>query len=763
MFFTPFGNRKYEGGKVSFFDLIDKSEMSRILIEGFAIGWGYKIPFGMLYKPKDKALKHGRMIRNDKEVNEILEQMEMRKWTVMSVYLVMPEMTHELEWKVDPTAVPHVPTARKLKHCVIEELPPNCDVVPDVVEIPADMNKGKHVNKTYQSTTNQPTTDRSTTNLPTVDQSTTDQPTTNEGEFEFNEEEYEQDLETERNVAEPSDPSRWWASVTNFCSQGGETNERDDGCIESEDDLASLASDDEEGGVKKNSTKEYNSLYDKETFNFDKGMLFANVVVFRKALKDYFLAQNKDFKYISNDQRRMRAICKGTSCKWLIYASREMVSNTKYSKVSKWSFYRAKDMALAMLEGSVAEQYAILDDYCNQLLATNLGSTAKIKTKMGYCKGILLVAVGIDAENVIFPIAHAVCEKETTDSWSWFCDLLKTDSHLYSNFKKDFPGLLMKQMLWVAASATTIAEFDRRMVEIKEVNVAAYNWLVAKPRTEWTKAYFSEGVKCDVLLNNLCESFNNAITDARDKSIITLLEKLRYWLMCRFQKKRESVTRWNEQVGKNIRKIIEQNKKFARNCLVTRETEVIFQVDCPGTISYAVNLAEKTCCCRRYQLSEIPCGHALACICDVGHEVWNHIHDWYKKDMMLKGYAGVIHPMPGPQLWPRSGLNPIEPPEETNKPGRPKKKRRRDADEPPPANTTKTRRYGQVHKCGNCGVAGHIARKCPTTVTQAAVQPKKRGRPPSINPTEETKKRKERLRKQRLRENTAGGMADANI
>ncbi|KAF4377113.1 hypothetical protein F8388_017517 [Cannabis sativa] len=131
--------------------------------------------------------------------------------------------------------------------------------------------------------------------------------------------------------------------------------------------------------------------------------------------------------------------------------------------------------------------------------------------------------------------------------------------------------------------------------------------------------------------------------------------------------------------------------------------------------------------------------------------------------MMLKGYAGVIHPMLGPQLWPRSGLNPIEPPEETNMPGRPKKKRRRDADEPPPANTTKTRRYGQVHKCGNCGVAGHIARKCPTTVTQVTVQPKKRGRPPSINPTEETKKRKERLRKQRPRENTAGGMADANI
>ena len=466
MFFTPFGNKKYEGGKVSFFDWIDKTQMSRVLIEGFAMSLGYKLPFGMLYKPKDKALKYGRMIRNDKEVLEILEHMEMMKWTVMSVYLVMPEITHELQWKVDPTAVPHVPTAPKLKHCVIEELPPNCDVVPDVVGIPVDMNNEVVILSDDDSSQNNleddepdfeddeddfedypdfeddeddfedhPDFDYNTfwenegwddqevqdagDDAPPIDiqsqpqdagdDTPIDQPTTTIAEFESNEEEYEQDLETERNVAKHSDPSSWWGSVTNFCSEGGETNEgSDDGGFESEDDLASLASDDEEGGVKKKTTKEYNPLCVKETFNFEKGMLFASVGVFRKALKDYFLAQNKDFKYISNDQRRVRAICKGTSCKWLIYASRvstdgttfrvntlenthdcgivlnsrlansaflsthfletfrlnpnlhytgfkEMVSNTKYSKVSKWSFYRAKDMALAKLEGSVAE------------------------------------------------------------------------------------------------------------------------------------------------------------------------------------------------------------------------------------------------------------------------------------------------------------------------------------------------------------------------------------------------------------------------
>ncbi|KAM6587863.1 hypothetical protein CsatA_010468 [Cannabis sativa] len=109
MFFTPFGNRKYEGGKA-----------------------------------KDRALRDGSMILDDRDVQSILYKMEMRKWTEMDVYLVMPEMTLELEWKNDPTVVPHVPELpTKLQHCVIEELPPDADVVADVVGIPEPIGKGK--------------------------------------------------------------------------------------------------------------------------------------------------------------------------------------------------------------------------------------------------------------------------------------------------------------------------------------------------------------------------------------------------------------------------------------------------------------------------------------------------------------------------------------------------------------------------------------------------------------------------------------------
>ncbi|XP_062076089.1 uncharacterized protein LOC133780269 [Humulus lupulus] len=63
----------------------------------------------------------------------------------MSVYLALPEMTFELEWSKDPTTIHHIlePSRQKLRKCVTEELPPDSNVVVDVVGIPEDMTKNK--------------------------------------------------------------------------------------------------------------------------------------------------------------------------------------------------------------------------------------------------------------------------------------------------------------------------------------------------------------------------------------------------------------------------------------------------------------------------------------------------------------------------------------------------------------------------------------------------------------------------------------------
>ena len=49
--------------------------------------------------------------------------------------------------------------------------------------------------------------------------------------------------------------------------------------------------------------------------------------------------------------------------------------------------------------------------------------------------------------------------------------------HIYSNFKVDHKGLELKDALWRCAGATIIREFERRMQEMKDLDVKACEYL----------------------------------------------------------------------------------------------------------------------------------------------------------------------------------------------------------------------------------------------------------------------------------------------
>ncbi|XP_062119093.1 uncharacterized protein LOC133832818 [Humulus lupulus] len=671
----------------------------------------------------------------------------------------------------------------------------------------------------------------------------------NDEDFILEEEEFEQDVEAE-------------IDMDGICSK---------------EELHELKSVDEFDASK--NSKEFNPKTKMQNFQFVLGMEFVTVTILRNAIREYFIEGDQEHVFIANDSNRVRGKCKGVNCEWMLCASivnktdgkimrvktlvdkhscgivldnkkltstwlakhflekfrlnpsmeftafRDITAKTKYSRVSSWTFYRAKTKARKMVEGFVNEQYTILDDNCKRLLATNHGSTVKLKTDLvngrrtfqriyiclkacrdgwlgscrplisldgcflkGYCRGILLAAVGIDDNNSMFSIAYCVAEKENNEVWTWFLELLKDDlrnlsptkvimmsdrrkgvenlvgaifsgcevrycvRHLHANFKKEYPGLLLKQLLWAVANTTTQAECDRAMQEVKDVSDGAYNWLARKNPTEWSKSHILEYPKCDILVNNLYESFNASTLDARDKPIITLLEKIRFWLMSRFYNKKAKLEKMTQPVGKRILKIIEKQKEVAKHCLVTRFDKIEFQVQCSNGSALVVEFEFRTCTCKRFQLFGLPFGHELATIYFMGGNVFDYVHGFYKKESLQKAYEQSVHPMPSPDMWPQTGLNPIDPPPETNLPGRPKKARRRETNEPAPA-LKKARRIGQVKTCNNCLKTGHKRETCKSAKVVQNHVVKKRGRPPPQKPTEAILKRKER----RLKQHAKGG------
>jgi hypothetical protein len=106
--------------------------------------------------------------------------------------------------------------------------------------------------------------------------------------------------------------------------------------------------------------------------------------------------------------------------------------------------------------------------------------------------------------------------------------------HLYSNFRKKFPGKHLKEMMWKAAKASYPQAWEKIMREIRIINGEAHKHLMRNPPRYWSKSRFTEHSKCDTLVNNMSETFNSVILGPRGKPIVTMLEEIISYLMERW-------------------------------------------------------------------------------------------------------------------------------------------------------------------------------------------------------------------------------------
>ncbi|KAK8656724.1 hypothetical protein V6N13_098664 [Hibiscus sabdariffa] len=56
----------------------------------------------------------------------------------------------------------------------------------------------------------------------------------------------------------------------------------------------------------------------------------------------------------------------------------------------------------------------------------------------GYYKGHLLVDVGLDADECLYPLAFAIVDSECESAWTWFLDILKNDLELNNSHRISF-------------------------------------------------------------------------------------------------------------------------------------------------------------------------------------------------------------------------------------------------------------------------------------------------------------------------------------
>ncbi|XP_050228745.2 uncharacterized protein LOC126677966 [Mercurialis annua] len=297
--------------------------------------------------------------------------------------------------------------------------------------------------------------------------------------------------------------------------------------------------------------------------------------------------------------------------------------------------------------------------------------------------------------------------------------------HLWSNYRSTFHHQHLKPLIWNIGIASYKSKFVAAMKVLEDSHAEAYAWISARPREHWSRYYFGTEVKCDILLNNLAEAFNKYILAARVKPILTMFEMIRTQLMKRIYDKQLLGSKFQTDVCpkilKKLDKIIDEGWKYTAT--PTGGPQV--QVSGPGG-QFVVNLPERTCTCRRWDLTGIPCVHACAAIHENNEHPRRYIDDCYSKAVYERVYSFVINPMNGADMWETdpNPFNIILPPSpvQQKKRGRKATVRRLEAEElekqaaekasDAQATRAKLSRKGRLRiKCSECGQFGHNIRK----------------------------------------------------
>lgn len=137
-----------------------------------------------------------------------------------------------------------------------------------------------------------------------------------------------------------------------------------------------------------------------------------------------------------------------------------------------------------------------------------------------------------------------------------------------------------------------------------------------------------------------------------------------------------------------------------------------------GGHEIVVDLNNRTCACRRWQLTGIPCHHAVSCIYFQKQNPEDYIHACYEREKFIGLYSNLLEPVNGEEFWEATNQQSILPPVIKVAPGRPKKKRDRKNDvvETRENDPTMLKRKGTTLSCAWCKEYGHNVRSCKTKV-----------------------------------------------
>lgn len=351
----------------------------------------------------------------------------------------------------------------------------------------------------------------------------------------------------------------------------------------------------------------------------------------------------------------------------------------------------------------------------------------------------LLTATAVDGENDMFPVAMAIVDDESDDNWHWFLLQLKSVigmsrtitfvsnrqngleevvsqvfdvcyhgyciSQLIQEFKAEFddswPQDLKDGMvdnLIHAVYACKVDEFDECIEAIKAESQELADWVMSTKPDLWSDVFF-KGMRYCQYSSAAAQTFNEWISSRQEPSVLQIIDMIRCKIMELIYKRHESINSWTHaMLTPSMSRRIEEELSKTRISNVICRTGSIFDVK--DEFVNVVNMETWECTCRRWQVSGLPCSHALAVIERSGWCIYDFCSKYFTVECYRRTYMISINPIADPVH--SVSLVPFR---AKRLPGRPKKK-------PVEPRITSKRAV----RCSKCRGFGHYKQTCTTSI-----------------------------------------------
>ncbi|KAK8652844.1 hypothetical protein V6N13_126867 [Hibiscus sabdariffa] len=329
---------------------------------------------------------------------------------------------------------------------------------------------------------------------------------------------------------------------------------------------------------------------------FELGMIFENSQQFKEALYAYAVGNRFDFKFVSNKKEKVRVVCKGKGCPFVVHVSRD-----KYDGCFKVKTLVTDHNCSVTFKNSRANFKFVGKHFISKLMIlptlrlVQMIKLGKEELNVELNKKLCFRARKWALEKIRGSVVH-----EFHRLWDYVNTLRAVDVKGFGDGDGD--GCTMLSDMQKCCKATTQSEFAKYANRIGKLKGKAYDDLMEKDPIRWSKAFFSTSSKCDAVDNNFSEAFNSAIIGARFKSIISMIEKK-----------------------------LEEHKKLSSSCHVIWNVAEGYEV-VHGDDAFVVDVREWTTTCRVWDLIGIPCPRAVCVILYKEEPLNQYLIGLYKKN-----------------------------------------------------------------------------------------------------------------------------------